>query len=163
MDSLFHFFSSLLFFSGDLSFKQVFIPILIGSMVPDTLHVCTYIWIYIKKGEPFSVKHETLWYYGKIFHSLFLVPIVFLIPAYYFHSIRLMTKAFVFHILLDIFTHKQDNNFYLFPMKRSLPQLGIFDWSRIQKNTNKFMIHPLTYGLWAGVILGLFLKTIRVF
>lgn len=162
MDSLFHFFSSLLLFSGDLSFKQVFIPILIGSMVPDTFHFCTYIWVYIKKEEPFSKKYEMLWYYGKILHSVFILPLLF-IPAYYSPTIWLISKVYLSHILIDILTHKQDKDFFLFPLEINIPQLGIFDWGHVQEVTNKVVFHRVTYGLWVGIILGLFIKMFRIF
>lgn len=157
MDSLFHFLVSWLFFSDELTGKEVILPILVVSVFPDILHIPNYVLLLIRREEAISVRFPTLWYYGKILHSILLTPFLFILSS-------LMAKVFLFHVLLDILTHNetQDTAFYVFPIKITLPQLGIFNWGYIQMDTRKLIVHPLTYMLWAGLICGLFLKQFRV-
>jgi hypothetical protein len=104
------------------------------------------------------VRYPRLWYYGKITHSFLLAPVFFAIS-----KSDLMSVVFMVHIVVDIFTHKtQDTAFYIFPINLNLPQLGIFNWGHIQEDTRQFVVHPMTYVLWAGLLCGLFLK-LRIF
>ncbi|MEX0569538.1 MAG: hypothetical protein Q6363_010355 [Candidatus Njordarchaeota archaeon] len=100
--------------------------VFLGSLLPDFIYIIATI-----RVMDYEAAHSLrIWAWGERLHSIFIpIPILGLSMFLPFKELRLFSLAYIFHIILDIISHRNRGPRYFWPIYDKFVLKGLFNWN----------------------------------